>query len=246
MKHALIISLCLVTCNWNLHSQMNENIFQLLKLSFIDLIQNCTIEYTAECVYPDNSKLSINGLMAMKNNLYYDSSNTRLLFKNDRWFINYDHINSTASVINLTQWKKEFGSLGKFYISEYLDSDSLFLKNAKISIEGKKNGKLWVVFRFNNAVTNLKSLKIQYAENSNIPIQYQGEMLYPMDYSAEYSIEEDVPLKETATEFITIKFSCFNIRKGALDMFFDDSRFVEYNKQGAFLKKYKKYKLSKT
>lgn len=246
MRRGNFIFIFLMINHLNMSGQVSDNIYQMLKTSFKELIENCTMEYTAECVYPDNTKLSIKGLMAMRNNSYYDSSNSRLLFKNDRWLINYDHINQTANVLNLSNWKKEYGSLGKLYISEYLDSDSLFLKNSKISIEDKKDGKLWLVFKFNSNISNIKSLRIQYFENSNIPIQYQGEMQYPMDDAYEYFLDEDQNGSQIPTEFITIKFSCFNIKKGAQDLFFDDSRFVEYNGKGAFLKKYKNYKMSKS
>lgn len=226
-----------ITSAW---AQIPDPVLQTFKQGFNRLAKHCKMDYSATCLYPDTTQVEIQGMMALSQGFYFDSSNTRTVLMNKEWFLNFDHTEKQAAILNFKRAGFKPKDVDNLMISEFLFSDSLLFKASKVSKDNPEPGKFWLRFKFDKQPCDIKFLNILFESSTMTPIAYEGEY----DYTIEDNSNEFMLLDEQYEALkIRIRFKCSNVTTQFSDAIFSEDRFIEYRDKGAYLKQYRNYKM---
>lgn len=195
------------------------------------VLANCTISYSMNCSYPDGNKVNVNGIMAVKGNNYYDSSNTRHVLLNDSWLFFADHMEKQVSIANVAGINKRLKNAGTFSATEYLlgsDADEIYMKLLK-----QTDDTVWIGLSSKDKV--LESMELVVLRNTYTPIRYTAVINYPL-YEA-YEKEDGT----TVPGIIRLNINCYKIESPADDKYFDHNKLLTKSSNKIVLKKYKNY-----
>lgn len=223
MKWLFLIVLLLTSGVSRATEQNKEACLQMLR----QIMKNCSMRYTASCIYPDGTALDINGRVAMKNNLFYDSSNIRTVIMDRKWYVNADHTNGYIAMVDLTGLsKKEIDNIGNNK-NRFLIDDDYFKKNVTVRVSKEDAENLWVSLKFPDTKM-VEKLVIRFSRKGFMPQEYQAVMQVPADASGEVFAKVNIH----ATSFTT----------DPDESVFDHTRIIAPGNKEIALKKFRNYK----
>lgn len=215
------------------HYTSHAGIFDAYLQPFKTVMSDCSIDYKMKCAYPDGTTLNIVGVMAVKGNKYYDSSNTRHVVLNDSWYIIADHIEKEISVASIKDVNIQLQDIGAFTATSFLLNDDL--DNINIKLIKQNSDTVWVGL---TSVSNtIEYMEIAVLTKSLIPVQYRAKINYSL--GADYEMADG----SVAPGLIKLDIECYNIKAGANDKLFDHSSIIVRNGDKGTLKRYKNYKV---
>ncbi len=238
MKKGLSILFYILVCSVAA-SAVHPSIYYI-RQSVSDMLLDSRMDYETILKMPDGVVHKANGVMAFKGNNFYDSSNTRFILQNDFWYIGADHLEKTIKVINMGAWKKEYGSLGSLSHFDFLlDADSTVLDRIKISMKELPDHNKSIEMIFSGEESMIKKLVFKFNPSLKIPMEYSGEIAYPVEYKIQKNkksgIEEEVPAK-----YAFLSFSCRQITRSNIALF-DHRRIIAREKDKEVLIRYRNY-----
>ncbi len=205
---------------------LNDFYFERMK----NIFMNCSMDYKMHCTYPDSMKMDISGRVAVQGSNYYDSSDVRFLFINDKWYISADHESKFLSISYLPKLNEEFEGLGQVNFISYLYNDNNFLDRLSVVLSGQQNDTAWADFKVNGGESKIEMFRVKFLKSTLVPLEYKAIVNFPLDEDA------DDPLT------VRIAYTCTHIVYPAPRSIFDDSRLITYSGDRATLKRYNNYK----
>jgi hypothetical protein len=200
------------------------------------LSTQCMMTYTAVCQYPDQSRQTVAGRLAIQGRNYYDSSNARFVLMNNTWLVMAEHQARLINIVNLPQWRKEMGKDFELDISGYLLNNASLddFSTFKVSPKGKDSFAVHVQYDLDDG--QMIDLVLHYAKNDKVPAWYEGSFAYPMPD------ESDIP-DNGSLQYLKVRFECWNISKTVDASLFDDRRLIRSEQGKAYMKRYNHYKM---
>lgn len=192
---------------------------------FKEVLANCSAEYSMQYTYPDSAVVNVKGTYAVKGDNYFDSSNTRYVLMNDRWYLHADHANKYLGVIYLKGLEKEMGGFGTLNISGYLYNNDFFEQIGGIEVVAQNEDTAWLkVNTANNPM--LHELHVTVLRKTFRPVQYSVKLSYPLEEQSN----------------IDITMTCNRIMYPADGAFFDHAKVIDEKQNKATLKRFRNYK----
>jgi len=201
------------------------------------LSHNCSMAYTATCIYPDQRRTTVAGKLAISDRNYYDSSNVRFVLMNSKWLVVAEHESRMINVVYLPDWKKKMGKEFELDISGYLLSNASLedFSGFKVIPVGKDSFAVSVTYDLGEG--QAIDLKLHYPKDGTMPARYEGIISYAMS-------DED-PGAGERPETVKVQFECHSISRSVDVGVFDDGRLIDMAGGKARMKRYNNYKISR-
>ncbi len=198
--------------------------------NFRKVMSDCTIEYKMKCTYPGGQVYDIGGVMAIKGDNFYDSSNLRFVLLNKDWYLIADHMTKELSVAYIKDINQELDGIASVSASSFLFSEDVFSGISEVEVVKQNADTSWMSVKFKDT-SIIKELNIQTLRKNLQPVSYSAIINYPIG---------GFDNGEVVT--VILDMNCYNIVTPANIELFDDKRLVSRNGKNIKIKKYNTYK----
>lgn len=233
------IYILLLACSITKAFAVNPTI-SYIRNSVFELLKDSKMNYESKLTMPDGTTQVTRGVMAYRGRNFYDSSANRFVLQNDKWYIGADHSDKTIKIIDMVAFRKENGAASSVgNVNILFDADSTLLNSLNLSVAKINQSESIVEIIFPGKTHLVKKLKIKFNLNSAIPVEYTGEIAYPLDYDTQINKktgeEELVP-----TSYAQLSFACTDIIRSTPALF-DHSRIIKNQNGKDIIVRYNNY-----
>lgn len=204
-----------------------------------EFFKNFKGAYTLDCSYPNGSSLSCQGVLAIKQDLFYDSSKVRFALINKDWMINVDHANKYLVLLDLKKAQEDKLNVGKLVKADL----NTLLGSKETALEIVKENEETLLLRYELLSSNRTDLlTVSYNKRSNTVEKASLKAKFPMQLEDPWAYEDESKSANSGN-LLSVDFQYYDMQFDVDDAFFSEKR-IMYKKKGKVgLKKFIGYKV---